>query len=194
MTRHAALRVPRPTQTDCAVPLAEARRFVPGADTHRRLRDALGQFATGVTVITAKSAIGPLGMTANSFSSVSMDPPLVLWSPARKSHRFAAFSEAPHFAIHVLARTQRDMALHFATQGHDFEGFEHRISEIGIPVLSGCLAVFECALEAVHDGGDHAIVVGRVQAVQATTGAPLVFNSGQFGGFEPQLVDNRRPR
>lgn len=194
MTRQATLKIPRSTDGDLAPPPAGADRFVPGPGAHRRLRDAFGRFATGVSIVTANSAIGPLGMTANSFSSLSMDPPLVLWAPARKSRRFAAFAEAPHFAIHILARDQRAMALHFSTQGHDFAGFDTVKSVTGVPLLAGCLAIFECTLEAVHDGGDHAIVVGRVQAVQTAEGAPLVFGSGRFGGFDPHLVDTHRPR
>lgn len=168
--------------------------FVPGPGNQRQLRDAFGAFATGVTVVTAQSGQGPLGMTANSFSSLSMDPPLILWSPARKSLRFAAFTETTHFAVHVLSDQQAEIAGHFARQGHDFSAFDTENTISGVPILSGCLAVFECQTEAIHDGGDHAIVVGRVQGVQRTIGLPLVFSAGQFGSFDPSLVETTNPR
>lgn len=158
--------------------------FVPGPGTERLFRDALGAFATGVTVVTARGPLGPLGMTANSFTSLSIDPPLVLWAPARASKRFDALAGANRFSIHVLEAGQRDLALHFARQGHDFKlsGLEETAD--GVPLIPGCLAVFDCAREAVHAGGDHAIVVGRVLAARHRLGQPLVFQSGRFGGFD----------
>jgi len=164
-----------------------ARSFVPGPGRERAFRDALGRFATGVTVVTAPAtdADGPLGITANSFASLSLEPPLVLWSPARASRRFAAFATAPHFAIHVLAADQAALARHFAASGTDFDlpgiapGFG------GTPLLPDVLACFECTREAVHEGGDHAIVVGRVLRASLRDGAPLVFASGRYGGFAP---------
>ena len=159
--------------------------FVPGPGTERRFRDALGAFATGVTVVTARSPAGPIGITANSFASLSLDPPLVLWSPARFSQRFPVFVEASHFAIHVLAEEQSDLGNHFARQGHDFGLPDVTINAQGVPILPGCLAVFECSREAVHEGGDHAIVVGRVLAARHRAGAPLVFSAGRFGRFNP---------
>ncbi|MFN4099010.1 MAG: flavin reductase family protein [Pararhodobacter sp.] len=161
----------------------EPESFVPGPGNERPFRDALGAFATGVTVITAQSPIGALGITANSFASLSMDPPLVLWSPGRFSRRFQAFVEAPHFAIHVLGADQAALGAHFARQGDDFDLPDVVLNAQGVPVLPGCLAVFECAREAVHEGGDHAIVVGRVLAARKRAGAPLVFHAGRYGGF-----------
>ena len=160
--------------------------FVPGPATSRQFRDALGAFSTGVTVVTAQSSLGPLGITANSFASLSLDPPLVLWSPARHSRRFDAFTRAEHFAIHVLGADQIDVGMHFARQGHDFDLPDVLMNAQGVPVLPGCLAVFECRREAIHDGGDHAIVVGRVLAAQHRTGAPLVFQGGRYGRFTPE--------
>ena len=162
---------------------AEPARFVPGPGTERAFRDALGAYATGVTVITTTGPQGPLGITANSFASLSLDPPLVLWSPARFSRRFEAFTTAPHFAIHVLGAGQQELGRHFARQGHAFDLPGIEANAQGVPVLPGCLAVFECAREAVHEGGDHAIVVGRVLAARHRTGAPLVFHGGLYGGF-----------
>ena len=165
--------------------LTEPDPFVPGPGSERRFRDALGAYATGVTVITTATGHGPLGMTANSFASLSLDPPLVLWSPARSSRRFGAFTTAPPFAIHILAAEQHALCRHFARQGHDFDLPGVALNAQGVPVLPGCLAVFECAREAVHDGGDHAIVVGRVLAARSRPGAPLVFSAGAMGGFAP---------
>ena len=153
-----------------------------GADMGRALRDAFGRFATGVTLITTTTAEGPLGFVANSFSSVSLDPALVLWSPARASRRFAAFAGAERFAIHVLGADQADVANRFFGGGPGFDGLDHAVTEDGVPVLPA-LARFDCAAHAVHDGGDHAIVVGRVQRFVIGTGAPLVFFQGRYGGF-----------
>jgi flavin reductase (DIM6/NTAB) family NADH-FMN oxidoreductase RutF len=142
------------------------------------LRNALGQFATGVTVVTIA---GPQGFTANSFASVSLDPPLVLWSPARASARFPAFSNARHFAIHVLAEDQFGLSRHFVRGGQGFEGVEHEVSAEGVPLLAGTLARFECVQEATHDGGDHLIVIGRVLRFAVGQGKPLVFAQGGYG-------------
>lgn len=151
--------------------------------SERELRDALGRFATGVTVVTTLTEAGPLGITANSFSSVSLDPPLVLWSPARKSSRFPAFEAAPYFAIHVLSAGQRALAEGFARPGG---GFEAEIAEEGFggtPLLSGCVARFECRHAAGHDGGDHLIVVGEVLRVTQEDLPPLVFHRGGFASL-----------
>lgn len=158
-------------------------RFIPGPDTSRLFRDALGRFATGVTVVTCRSDLGPLGITANSFASLSLDPPLVLWSPARASRRFQAFVAARHFAIHVLSKGQHELCEHFAGQGHDFTGLDWTTNTHGVPLFPDSLARFECTREAVHDGGDHAIVVGRVDRAEVTEGEPLLFAGGRYGGF-----------
>ena len=158
------------------------RSFAPGPDTAREFRDALGRFATGVTVVTCW-ADGPLGITANSFSSVSLDPPLVLWSPARASRRFDAFAEAPHFAIHVLDAGQSPICAGFTASGDAFDGLTWGRNDEGCPVIDGCLARFDCAAHARHDGGDHDIVVGRVLRAAAREGPPLVFAGGSYGRF-----------
>lgn len=150
------------------------------ADTARAYRDALGRFATGVTVITAQGPSGPLGFTANSFASVSMDPPLVLWSPAKSSSRFGVFSSAPHFAIHVLAEDQSDLCMRFAKGQAGFADLAHAVNAQGVPVLPGVLARFDCAQHATHDGGDHLIVVGRVLNFDLAPGRPLLFSQGRM--------------
>jgi len=163
-----------------------AESFSPGPDLSRALRDAFGQFATGVTLVTTRWQGAPVAMVANSFASVSLDPPLLLWCPARAARRFPAFAEAQRFAIHVLAATQRDLIGRFARadNGFDAEGFED--DGDGPPLLSHCLARFECETWARHDGGDHLILVGRVLRARLDLGeAPLVFHHGGYGSLTP---------
>ena len=150
------------------------------AEQSRAFRDALGRFATGVTVVTTAGPEGPLGFTANSFSAVSLDPPLVLWSPARSSSRFAAFAQAAHYSIHVLGADQRDLCERFARSDGGFEGLSHGLSAEGAPLLRGALARFDCARHAGYDGGDHMIIVGRVLRANFRDGAPLIFSQGGF--------------
>lgn len=149
----------------------------------RALRAALGRFATGVTVITTATGTGPLGITANSFASVSLDPPLVLWSPAKASGRFGPFTECRAFAIHVMGDDQADLAAAFVRQGDAFDGLDWRADADGTPLLRHCLARFHCMLETMHDAGDHVIVIGRVLSATHREGAPLVFSGGRFGHF-----------
>lgn len=157
--------------------------FVPGPDTSLDFRTALGRFGTGVTVVTCQSDIGPLGITANSFASVSLDPPLVLWSPARFSRRFGAYANAGHFAIHVIAADQAHVCRAFSGAGDAWDGIDWAENERGVPVIAGCLSIFECAAHARHDGGDHEIIVGLVERVTTRPGQPLMFYQGQYGGF-----------
>lgn len=157
--------------------------FTPGGEATRAFRDALGRFATGVTVVTCATADGPQGITANSFSSVSLDPPLVLWSIARTSTRFAVFSVARHFVIHVLAEDERDLAARFTRGGAGFDGLDWTAGPGGAPVIGGTFARFDCRLHASHDGGDHLIIIGQVERAALRDGAPLVFSQGHFGAF-----------
>ena len=166
--------------------MSRMEAFEPGPDTQRDLRRALGRFATGVTVVTCESPLGPLGITANSFASVSLDPPLVLWSPAKSSARFEAFATAERYAIHVMSEDQVETCLSFTRTGDDWDGIGWRRGPGGVPVLNDCLARFDCRRHAVHDGGDHAIVVGRVASVQRGRGGrPLLFADGTYGRFTP---------
>lgn len=148
-----------------------------------QFRDALGRFATGVTLVTAMSDKGPVGMVANSFASVSLDPPLVLWSPARSSSRFPVFAAARHFAIHVLGFDQAHISSSFGRGGPGFDTLDHILNDHGAPLVDGVLARFECETHATHDGGDHLIVVGRVNRVTVGDGQPMLFSQGKFGGF-----------
>lgn len=155
-----------------------------GDETARRaFRSALGRFATGVTVVTTRSERGPIGITANSFASVSLDPPLILWCPARASRRFGAFAGAGGFALHVLGAEQEALARRFAARGDDFAGLAWHSGAEGVPLLDGCLARFECTTEAVHDAGDHAIVVGRVRRALWREGAALIVHAGRMRGL-----------
>ncbi|MCJ8138948.1 flavin reductase family protein [Falsirhodobacter halotolerans] len=143
-------------------------------------RDALGRFATGVTLVTTATPQGPVGMIANSFASVSLDPPLVLWSPARSSSRFSLFETARHFVIHVLSQDQTDISMAFGRGGPGFDDVEHSLGDHGAPLIDRALARFECDTHATHDGGDHLIMVGRVGRVTTADGAPMVFHGGRF--------------
>ena len=157
--------------------------FIPDADNARAFRDTLGCFATGVTIVTVQSSDGPLGFTANSFTGLSMDPPLVLWSPAKSSARFEHYANAQHYAIHVLAHDQTDLIQRFIRGGLGFEGMSYHHNDEGVPLIPGTLARFDCEKHATHEGGDHLIVVGRVLRCAKGTGAPLVFTQGQYGRF-----------
>jgi flavin reductase (DIM6/NTAB) family NADH-FMN oxidoreductase RutF len=158
--------------------------FAPGPETARDFRQALGRFVTGVTVVTTQSEIGPLGITANSFASVSLDPALVLWSPAKASRRYAAFAEAEHYAIHVLAKDQKALCKDFTRDGTAaFDALDWAACPRGVPLIAGALARFECTRTATHDAGDHGIVVGQVTRASWRDGLPLVFSQGAFGCF-----------
>ena len=145
-------------------------------------RAALGSFATGVTVITARSADGkPVGLTANSFNSVSLDPPMVLWSLARKSSSLPVFSEAGHWAVHVLASDQEFLSNRFARSGTDmFAGLDLESGAGGVPMLQGCAARFQCRTSFQYEGGDHVIFVGEVVAFDRAERSPLVFHAGRY--------------
>lgn len=161
------------------------QQFSPSADNTRMLRDAFGQFATGVTVISTTTPEGGLiGMTANSFSSLSLDPALVMWSPATSSNRFKYFSHAAHFAIHVLSDQQKDICEAFARNGHAFSDVDHSLNAHGIPLIDNCLARFECSHVATHPAGDHVIVVGQAHDVTFKSGTPLAFYAGKYGTIQ----------
>lgn len=160
------------------------RQFIPDAENARQLRDAFGRFSTGVTVVTVASEDGPVGITANSFSSLSLDPPLVLWSPALGSRRYKYFANADHFAIHILSDTDKHICDGFASDGHAFKGLDTQFNNNGVPLLANCLARFECRRVATHPGGDHVIVVGQVEQVELRDGNPLTFFAGKYGKIQ----------
>lgn len=150
-------------------------------------RNVLGHFATGITIVTARDADGPVGLTAQSFSSLSLDPPLVLLCPSRASSSWPRIQAAGSFCINVLSEDQEELCRGFARSGVDkFAGVGHEASpSTGAPLLDGALAWIDCRLEAVHEGGDHLIVVGRVLDLGfAGEGRPLLFFRGGYGRFD----------
>ena len=157
------------------------------APAGRRLREALGSFVTGVTVITARDAGGaPQGLTANSFSSVSLEPPLVLFSLARTADCFAAFESADAFGVNVLRSEQEALSGRFATkEAAKWDGVGWRPGYEGCPLLNEALATFECRVTARHEGGDHVIYVGEVvRFAHEPQGEPLVFFRGRYAALD----------
>lgn len=149
----------------------------------RELRDALGQFATGVCLVTAATDDGrALALTVNSFASVSLDPPLVLWSLQCDSDIYEEFASAQRYAINVLASDHESWANRYAMKdGHALDTQHYAPGQNGAPLVDGALAVFECSLEATHPGGDHVILVGRVtRFARSAPAAPLVFFGGAY--------------
>ncbi|MEU1180150.1 styrene monooxygenase/indole monooxygenase family protein [Streptomyces sp. NPDC005820] len=162
--------------------LAEKRAQVRSAVDVRALRQALGQYATGVTVVTARATDGRrVGMTANSFTSVSLDPPLVLWCPGKNQPSTPDFTSATHFAVNILASDQHHLSRQFATPADDkFAGARIGDGVAGTPVLEGSVARFQCRTVQCLDAGDHVIVIGEVEHYDAPGGEPLVFHSGSY--------------
>ncbi|MBS0508492.1 MAG: flavin reductase family protein [Proteobacteria bacterium] len=149
----------------------------------REFRDALGMFATGVALLTARGADGqPLGMTINSFNSVSLQPPLVLWSLAQRSSLLEVLGSTGHCAIHVLTAEQRALAERFATRGIDrWAGVAHAPGLQGVPVIADAVAVFECRIRSQYAEGDHTIFVGEVLRCSHRQGtSPLLYHGGMF--------------
>ena len=150
-------------------------------------RAVMGHFATGVTVITAMDDGQPAGLSVNSFTSVSLDPPLVAFCVARKSSTWPRIRATNRFTVSILAEDQEDLSRVFATTGADkFRGVAWREGPSGAPVLAGTLAWIDCTVEAEYEAGDHVIVVGRVRELDvADEGKPLIFYRGGYGRFEP---------
>ncbi len=156
--------------------------FTPDPGNTRLLRDAFGRFATGVTIVTTHSADGPVAVTASSFSSVSLTPPLVLWSADRGSRRFRFFEAADHYAIHVLSAEQDALCFEVAGDPAALQSSTLAVNDHGVPLLDGCLARFECTRHATYDGGDHAIMLGHVDtALMREDGNALTFYKGKLG-------------
>ncbi|APW45126.1 flavin reductase family protein [Rhodoferax antarcticus] len=148
-----------------------------------QFRTALGMFATGVTIVTARTPAGELvGLTANSFNSVSLTPPLVLWSLSQAASSMAAFRQGSHYAINILAADQQALALRFASRSGDrFADLAFTNGRGGAPLISGSVASFECFNRSRYEEGDHVIFVGEVEYCSYRTGAsPLLYHSGQF--------------
>ncbi len=149
-------------------------------------RLVLGHFPTGVVVVTARTASGPVGLSVNSFTAVSLDPPLVSFCADRRSTSWARIRSAGAFCVNILAEDQEALSRVFARRGADrFDGVGWTPAPSGAPRLDGVLGWVDCAVEVVHDGGDHEICVGRVHDLDVTEGdGPLVFYRGGYGRFE----------
>jgi flavin reductase (DIM6/NTAB) family NADH-FMN oxidoreductase RutF len=160
---------------------------VPEAPSPQSLRAALGRFATGVTIVTAKAGNGRLvGLTANSFNSVSLNPPLVLWSLGMFSQGLSIFQNASHFAVNVLGVSQQALALQFAkSSGEKFAGVEWNPGLGNAPIIAGCVAQFQCRAANRYYGGDHIIFLGAVEAYSYSGEESLMFSRGGFGRFVP---------
>ena len=159
------------------------RQAQPPSFSKLEFRAALGMFATGVTIVTARAVDGQVvGLTANSFASVSLDPPLVLWSLAQGAASLAAFRAGSHYAINVLAADQKPLAERFALKGADrWAGVSFTQGLGGAPLLTGTAASFECFNRSRYEEGDHIIFVGEVERCAWKTGAsPLLFHGGRF--------------
>jgi flavin reductase (DIM6/NTAB) family NADH-FMN oxidoreductase RutF len=155
------------------------------AYTQRDLRDSFGLFATGVTVVTGVRPDGqPVGVTANSFTSVSLEPPLLLWCLANASSAVPAFAPGAAFAVHVLSHHQHELALHFARRAHEKADLDREWpNRPQPPHLIDVLCRFDCSVHALHAGGDHLIILGQVQGIARAPGTPLAFHAGRFGHF-----------
>lgn len=148
----------------------------------RELRNALGSFATGVAVITTLAADGtPVGVTANSFASVSLDPPMILWMPGRHLRSIGHFKSADRFAVNVLAKDQATLSRRFSTPGEEkFQGLSVAEGLGGIPLIENALATFEASTATLHEAGDHYIILGNVERYSYRAGEPLVFHGGAY--------------
>ncbi|GAA3526052.1 flavin reductase family protein [Zobellella aerophila] len=163
----------------------QVTELAPPVDT-RALRNAMGHFATGVTVVTAPGEGNAMvGITANSFSSLSLEPPLVLWSLALSSPNLASFVEGKPFAVNVLGQGQEAVAMQFSGARDDkFAGIDYRLNQQGVPLLASTLARFECRVEFTRRLGDHLLIVGRVKDFSTDEGEPMLFYKGRFGALD----------
>ncbi|MGD9942125.1 MAG: flavin reductase [Burkholderiaceae bacterium] len=160
----------------------------------RRLRSTLGAFVTGVTVVTTRDAAGRrFGLTANSFSSVSLDPPLILWSLSNTAPSFPVFQAAERFVVNILAEDQLSISNQFASRAPDkFAGIALREGIAGLPIIESSAAYLQCRKVATHPGGDHAVFIGHVEDFQHSTRAPLIFGGGDYLVAEPHELGRAR--
>jgi flavin reductase (DIM6/NTAB) family NADH-FMN oxidoreductase RutF len=152
----------------------------------RALRAALGQYATGVAVVTTRAPGGPhIGVTVNSFTSVSLNPPLVLFCLSTRSRLLTTFEHAGHFAVNVLSKDQQALSNRFAKpSANDWDGIVYRLGETGCALLADAVGTLECARRAEYPGGDHVIIVGEVLRFEAMSATePLLFYQGGYGAF-----------
>ncbi|MEQ8736115.1 MAG: flavin reductase family protein [Rhodospirillaceae bacterium] len=146
------------------------------------LRSALARFATGVTIVTAYSNDGSyFGMTVNSFTSLSLEPPLVMWSIDRNASLYDSFQSVNRFAVNVLSESQKTHCMQFASNCEDrFSGVDIGVDGNGGPHINGALSTFDCTIEQRHNAGDHQIIIGRVESLFYQDGRPLIFYSGEL--------------
>ena len=162
--------------------------------TQRQFRDALGHFATGIAVVTAAAEDGTVaGLTVNSFTSVSLDPPLLLVCLARTITSFAIFERARHFAISLLREDQRHVSAAFATSGDaKWQGQQHRLGAVACPIIHPNLAAFECEVHTRHDAGDHMLLIGRVIRVETAESGdphPLLYFRGRYRELSNEHIE-----
>ena len=177
-----ATRPDAPVDAGATAPTAAVPELVPGELAPDELRRALGRFVTGVTIVTCRDEHGePVGLTANSFNALSLDPPLVLWSLREASTSIAAFTSASHFAVNVLSAGQVDLSRRFARPSSaKFDEGEWSDGQGGAPLLAGCVAVFECRRRSHHAAGDHVLFIGEVERIGGSAEAPLVYHAGHY--------------
>ncbi|MDA1099312.1 MAG: flavin reductase family protein [Proteobacteria bacterium] len=155
----------------------------------RAFRDAMGCFASAVTIVSTTTKQGQaIGMTVNSFNSVSLDPPLILFCLGREATNYEHFLAAGRFAVNILRRDQDQISTGFARAGANFfQTLAHKVSSMGNPLVPNALAIFDCQTEAIHDGGDHVILIGRVNELRHDPdGDPLVYYRGRYSGVSPE--------
>ena len=173
---------------------------VPASIDSREFRSALGTFTTGVTIVTARDPDGrAVGVTANSFNSVSLNPPMILWSLAKSARSLATFEAAKYWAVHILAATQDDLSTRFARSGDDkFAGLQSEAGLGDTPLLLNCASRLQCKTAFRYEGGDHVIFVGEVVAFDRNDLPPLVFHGGQYAvaarKTEPRMLSGSSPR
>ena len=149
-----------------------------------RFREVLGHFATGITIVTASEDGEPVGFSCQSFAALSLDPPMVILAPAKSSTSWPRIAEAGAFAVNILAEHQEAICLNFAVSGGDkFDGVAWTTGTTGAPLIKGSLAIIECTLGAIYEGGDHELVTGHVVAMEVGSGSPLLFYRSGFGRF-----------
>jgi 3-hydroxy-9,10-secoandrosta-1,3,5(10)-triene-9,17-dione monooxygenase reductase component len=151
-----------------------------------KFREVLGHFATGITIVTAMEDGAPVGFTCQSFTSLSLQPPMVALAPAKSSTSWPRIARAGAFCVNILAAHQEDVCRSFAVSGGDkFAGIDWHPGAYGSPVIEGSLAVIECELGIIHDAGDHELVTGRVQAMHLGEGTPLLYYRGKYASLTP---------
>jgi len=149
-----------------------------------RFREVLGHFATGITIVTASEDEGPVGFSCQSFAALSLDPPMVILAPAKSSTSWPRIARAGAFCVNILSDAQEDICRAFAVSGGDkFVGVDWTPGVTGAPRITGSLAIVECTLGTIHDGGDHELVTGHVVALETGEGSPLLFYRSAFGHF-----------